>query len=327
MLHTLASRRTAAREGGALVALTRALYFLAMAEITAGALGTADAHFAESRDVMAARGDTGGLGPLVARAWQGREAETREAATAATVEAARRGQGGVAVYADYALGVLELGLGHYAEALQSERRVYAADSYFLCPIAIPDLVEACARGGDRALAIAAVERLSARATNSDTPLARGLAARGTSPGRRRRRRRGALHRVGRGVVRRRCRRAPGALPSPVRGVAPTREAPHRGPRTPTSRAPTIFEEIGAEAFAARARTELRATGEHARRRADETRNDLTPQESQIAKLAAAGATNHEIACPVVPQPEHRRLPPPQGVPEARHPSRRQLRER
>ena len=50
-----------------------------------------------------------------------------------------------------------------------------------------------------------------------------------------------------------------------------------------------------EAFAERARVELEATGEHARKRTVETRDDLTPQEAQISRLAAEGATNQEIA--------------------------------
>ena len=50
-----------------------------------------------------------------------------------------------------------------------------------------------------------------------------------------------------------------------------------------------------EAFAERARAELEATGEHARKRTVETRDDLTPQEAQISHLAAEGATNQQIA--------------------------------
>jgi DNA-binding CsgD family transcriptional regulator len=50
-----------------------------------------------------------------------------------------------------------------------------------------------------------------------------------------------------------------------------------------------------EAFAERARVELEATGERARKRTVETRDDLTPQEAQICRLAAEGATNQEIA--------------------------------
>jgi DNA-binding CsgD family transcriptional regulator len=50
-----------------------------------------------------------------------------------------------------------------------------------------------------------------------------------------------------------------------------------------------------EAFAERARGELEATGEHTRKRTVDTRNDLTPQEAQISRRAADGATNQEIA--------------------------------
>jgi DNA-binding NarL/FixJ family response regulator len=52
--------------------------------------------------------------------------------------------------------------------------------------------------------------------------------------------------------------------------------------------------MGAEGFAERARQELVATGERARRRAPDTRNDLTPQEEHIARLARDGGTNPEI---------------------------------
>ena len=56
-----------------------------------------------------------------------------------------------------------------------------------------------------------------------------------------------------------------------------------------------FSRIGAEAFAQRARGELLATGETVRKRRDETRDVLTPQEAQIAQLARDQHTNPEIA--------------------------------
>ena len=52
--------------------------------------------------------------------------------------------------------------------------------------------------------------------------------------------------------------------------------------------------MGAEAFAARARRELLATGEAARKRTAETRDDLTAQETQIAQFARDGLSNAEI---------------------------------
>ena len=52
--------------------------------------------------------------------------------------------------------------------------------------------------------------------------------------------------------------------------------------------------MGAEGFAERARRELLATGEKVRKRQDDTRDELTPQEEQIARLARDGRTNPEI---------------------------------
>jgi DNA-binding CsgD family transcriptional regulator len=53
--------------------------------------------------------------------------------------------------------------------------------------------------------------------------------------------------------------------------------------------------MGAEDFARRAKLELAATGERVRRRSVETLSDITPQEAQVARLAAERTTNAEIA--------------------------------
>jgi DNA-binding CsgD family transcriptional regulator len=55
-----------------------------------------------------------------------------------------------------------------------------------------------------------------------------------------------------------------------------------------------FSQMGATAFAERARRELLATGETARRITPGTRDVLTPQEIQVARLARDGHTNPEI---------------------------------
>jgi DNA-binding NarL/FixJ family response regulator len=57
----------------------------------------------------------------------------------------------------------------------------------------------------------------------------------------------------------------------------------------------MFSTLGMEAFSERARVELRATGEQASKRDVTTRQTLTPQETQIARLAAEGLSNPEIA--------------------------------
>lgn len=55
-----------------------------------------------------------------------------------------------------------------------------------------------------------------------------------------------------------------------------------------------FAAMGAEAFARRAGRELQATGETVQSRTNGPRDELTPQETQVARLAVAGRTNAEI---------------------------------
>jgi len=57
----------------------------------------------------------------------------------------------------------------------------------------------------------------------------------------------------------------------------------------------IFEEVGAAGWAERARQELRASGETARRRDDSATTELTPQEAQVARLVAEGLSNRDVA--------------------------------
>ena len=58
---------------------------------------------------------------------------------------------------------------------------------------------------------------------------------------------------------------------------------------------TTFEDVGTVPWAERARRDLRATGETARRRDPATGRDLTPQERQVAKLVASGLSNRDVA--------------------------------
>jgi DNA-binding CsgD family transcriptional regulator len=74
-----------------------------------------------------------------------------------------------------------------------------------------------------------------------------------------------------------------------------RSRPATSVRAQLEAALEIFKLTGAEGFAERTRVELRATGAQARKRVDGTRNDLTPQERQIARLAGSGANNAQIA--------------------------------
>jgi DNA-binding CsgD family transcriptional regulator len=65
-------------------------------------------------------------------------------------------------------------------------------------------------------------------------------------------------------------------------------------RAPLRAARDAFDALGVAPWGERARQELRASGESSRRRTPDTRDELTPQELQIAQMAAEGLTNREI---------------------------------
>jgi DNA-binding NarL/FixJ family response regulator len=65
----------------------------------------------------------------------------------------------------------------------------------------------------------------------------------------------------------------------------------------------MFIFMGAQAFGERARAELTATGEQARRRAEETAELLTPQEARIARLVADGASNVDVGAQLFISPK------------------------
>ena len=73
-----------------------------------------------------------------------------------------------------------------------------------------------------------------------------------------------------------------------------RERRRREAREQLRTALEMFTSMGTAALADRANRELVATGEHARKRSVETRDDLTPQEAQIARLARDGLSNADI---------------------------------
>ena len=73
-----------------------------------------------------------------------------------------------------------------------------------------------------------------------------------------------------------------------------RERRRREAREQLRIAHDMFTSMGTEAFADRSERELSATGERARKRSVETRDDLTPQEARVAQLARDGLSNAEI---------------------------------
>jgi DNA-binding CsgD family transcriptional regulator len=301
-LYSLGSRLEAqAREQGAVPALSNALIFTGTSELFAGALGRARALFTEREAIEEARGDDCGVGEVLVLAWQGQVSDTRTQAVAAARVATESGLGWKLVWLEYALAVLELGLGHYEQALASAPYGYD-ENVILSAFALPDLIEAAVRCGQLDFARDALDRVGRRAAASPTPLSLGLLARSR-----------ALLAEG-----------PDAEPfyqeaithlRHVRGVSHLarthllygewlrRDKRRRDAREHLRAAHSMFETMGAGAFAERARLELAATGQTARKRTPGHNGDLTPQELQVAVLAAAGSTNPEIAAQLFISPK------------------------
>lgn len=299
-LQTLASRWVRlAREHAALTILPIALAYLGAAELAAGRLKECDSLYEQSLEISAATGNPGMLGAAARGnayllAWRGKEAHARAGAAAHLAYALERDQTGIAHFARYALMILELGLGRYQAALENALPIYEDDPPSAGSWVLPNLVEAAARSGRAGAAHDALNRLSERALASGTPLARGLLARSrallASDAEAESLYRESLDQLGQSSARPELARSHLLFGEWLRRQGRRRDA-RDGLRT----AHDMFVSMGIEAFAERARLELLATGERARKRTVETQIQLTPQERQIARLVRDGARNQEIA--------------------------------
>ena len=162
------------------------------------------------------------------------------------------------------------------------------------PWALPELVEAAARVGAVDEAAFALRRLRASARASGAAGASGLEARCrallSQGAEAERLHREAIARLGAGGSRVDLARA-----HLVYGEWLRRAGRRVDARQQLRTAQETLAVIGLEAFAERARRELQATGETARKRVLETRDDLTPQEGEVARLAREGLSNPQIA--------------------------------
>jgi DNA-binding CsgD family transcriptional regulator len=294
LLHRLEAH---CRERGALRTLGDTLAGLATGELWAGRFGVADAHQAEAAEVYRAVGVPGleVSGQVELLAWQGRDVELRALAGSLEREwGEQRGLAVMAVLGRFGLGLLDLARGRYAEALVHARRVYDDDPPGYGSRVLPDVVEAGVRSGDRAAAAAALDRLTERATASGTDWALGVLARSRALLADDDRaddlyRRAAAH-LGRTTVATELART-----HLLHGEWLRRRQRQGDARVELRTAHDRFATMGAVAFAERARAELLATGERVGKRGAGADHRLTPQESQVARLAAAGSTNSEIA--------------------------------
>ena len=279
---------------GALVLLQFGLQSLVRTHLLAGDLAAAAQAIEEVRAIAEATGTSPvAYTDMTLAAWRGQEALTAELIERQVGEASARGIGRVTHFATYAASVLHNGLGRYDAALDAARRAFEHDHLGYTPFVVPELAEAASRSG---------ETRSSRPRCSGSPSA--------PPPR---------PATGRSGSRRACARSRARATRPSGSTATRSSAwPAPAPALELARARLLYGEwlrregrrvdareqlrvareallaMGADGFAERARHELLATGEKVRKRRDDTRDELTPQEQHIARLARDGLTNPEI---------------------------------
>jgi DNA-binding CsgD family transcriptional regulator len=283
-----------ARATGTLSLLPYALDYLAGNLIHAGELSAATGLMAEAEGLdPGMKAETLPYIPLQLAAWRGQASTAVDLVDAMTRGAAARGEGCAITVAEYATAILYNGLGQYALALDAATRAAASDDIVTSSWALSEIVEAASRDGQMDSARAAASRLSEQTGASGTAWAKGTDARSRALVED-----GALaEELYREAIKwlSRCRMAAHlARAHLVYGEWLRRENRRIDAREQLRAAYDIFASMGAEGFADRARRELLATGEKVRKRREETRDQLTPQEERIARLARDGRTNPEI---------------------------------
>jgi DNA-binding CsgD family transcriptional regulator len=289
----------AARAAGAFTTLPVALAFHAVSDAMAGHFREADRRWATMLEVLTVSNGPAVLGVNsrsngVVLAYRGNLTEARTTGLAQVRESDDRGQGGPADIGRYIAAMADLFGGDYRAAMSDALTVVEDDPAYTAEVTLPELVEAAVRAGDHEVAATACKTLSERALAAGAPWGLGLHARSA-----------ALLAEGADAEGcylesisqlKRCRMAVDlARAHLLYGQWLRRAKRRRDARHELYTAHDMFAAMGAERFAAQAAAELRATGENARARTPETTAGLTPQESRIADLVTAGASNSEVA--------------------------------
>jgi DNA-binding CsgD family transcriptional regulator len=284
-----------ARDVGALDQLPILLNIRAVAAAWRGDLAAAASLIAEAD---AAREATGArlvaYAAMVLAAFRGSQAEAIPLIEVTLEQAAASGQGAAVTWAHWVAGILYNGLGRYAEALSAARQAAGHRLVHISMWALPELVEAAVRTGNTGLACEALDQLSdwTQAGGTDWGLgvearSRALLSEGEAADRLYQE---AIGRLGQAGMRPDLARA-----HLLYGEWLRRQRRSVDAREQLRTAGQILDAIGMEAFAERARRELLAAGGTTRRRAVTAKVELTSQETQIARLAADGLSNLEIA--------------------------------
>jgi DNA-binding CsgD family transcriptional regulator/tetratricopeptide (TPR) repeat protein len=285
----------AVRDAGALAGLPLELATFDLLAVRCGDFSLAEEAIAEADALGKATG--AGMAPVSAMrlaAFRGRE-EAQALIESVRQAASAAGQGVAVELAEWLLALVCNGLGRYEEAVAAARGAgeERPGEVFVSSWTAMELLEAATRSDNPELAEIALKRIVAATAFSDTDSAQGILARSralVSEGEIAERwYREAIDRLGRSLLRPELARA-----HLLCGEWLRREGRRVDARAELRLAHEQLTTIGMEAFAERARRELAATGEKVRKRTVETREDLTPQEAQIARLARDGLSNAEI---------------------------------
>jgi DNA-binding CsgD family transcriptional regulator len=280
-----------ARDTGALSLLPVMANYLAASCVHSGAFASAAALVDEVDAITHATG----LPPLkyaamMLAATRGDQAQMQPLFDDAWRNLMERGEGSGIGQHRWLTALVHNAHGHYEEALADAREACEHEDVMAYGWALVELIEGGARSGRPAEAAAALDRLRERTRASGTDWALGTEARC------------------RGLVsddeasyRESIERLAGSRAAVelarsrlVYGEWLRRENRRTDARELLRAAHESFTQMGAGAFAERARRELLATGETVRRITPDTRDALTPQEVQIARMVRDGHTNPEI---------------------------------
>jgi len=281
-----------ARDVGALVLLQFGLQSLVRTRLLAGELAAAGQAIDEVRALAEATGTSPvGYTDMTLAAWRGQETQTAALIERQTRESTALEIGRVLHLANYSAAVLANGLGRYDAALAAARRAFEYDHLGYAPFVVPEVAEAASRTGDTALLRAVLDWMTERIPPDPGDWARGIEARvrafvGEDAER--------WYRESIDCLARTRLRLELARSRLLYGEWLRREGRRVDAREQLRVAREELLAMGADGFAERARHELLATGEKVRKRREDTRDELTPQEAHIARLAREGRTNPEI---------------------------------
>jgi DNA-binding CsgD family transcriptional regulator/tetratricopeptide (TPR) repeat protein len=290
MLHVARAYRE-----GALAGLPMALSSLAGVRVFEGDFAAAATLVAEVEAISEAAGvRPAPYGAVVLAVYQSPEEDLLRTISEDADGVLARGEGMALTLGRVAKATFYNSNCRYEDALTfAQQAAEDPDELWLIPWILPELIEAAVRSGNLETAAQALRRQTNSTSASGTYWGRGAEARGT-----------ALLSHGDEAERLYLEAIAQFEGTPMRmdsarakllfGEWLRIENRRVDARLQLRAAYEMFAAIGADAFAERARRELMGAGEQVRKRSVETTHDLTPQETQIARLARDGFTNAEI---------------------------------